>query len=542
MLPVGDRAAKGRWTRLRAVRPYAGSRSTCHTGDTARREDPGVDDEVDEPMRGIEQVSRVAGAAWGHLVGDAVGVPYEFRSAASIDDVELGARGTHGQPPGTWSDDGALMLALLDSLLEAGFDPEDQGRRALAWQHEGAYTPDGDGMFDIGVATRAALRALADGSPAIDAGPAHERSSGNGSLMRVLPIALLGRDDHDEDLVERAHLASRVTHGHPRCQVACAAYVLVVARLLRGSRRSPALRDTLRVLRRIYARGAEHASHRAALDELETFEGASGSGFVVDSFWSAWDAFNRADTYADAIRAAVRLGNDTDTTAAIAGGLAGAYWGWDSIPIDWRRGMRGREVATPLIDRLVARYGAKTSTASPLRYDEIPLDGTTLAGTGGRLGITFLPGKKTDGWTGLHWRDPDLDLEALVGHGVDTLFLLVEDVELERCRVTELPELLRERAPGIELIRHPIRDPRVPRDPASFKVDVRDLCGRIAAGRTIAIACRGGMDRAGMAASCLLTEAGLDARPAIARVQAHRDGAITLAEQQALVRSWHTIA
>lgn len=94
--------------------------------------------------------NRVAGAAWGHLVGDAVGVPYEFLPAEAIGHIEFGATGTHGQPAGTWSDDGVLMLALLDSLLEAGFDPEDQGRRALAWAHDRAYTPDGDVRFDLG--------------------------------------------------------------------------------------------------------------------------------------------------------------------------------------------------------------------------------------------------------------------------------------------------------------------------------------------------------------------------------------------------------
>src|SRR5690348_3916213 len=90
---------------------------------------------------------RVAGAIWGHLVGDAVGVPYEFRNASHIDEVKFGASGTHGQPPGTWSDDGALMLALLDSLLTAGFHTQDQGQRIVAWYRDKAYTPDGDGLF-----------------------------------------------------------------------------------------------------------------------------------------------------------------------------------------------------------------------------------------------------------------------------------------------------------------------------------------------------------------------------------------------------------
>ncbi len=103
-----------------------------------------------------ELADRLAGGVWGHLVGDAVGVPYEFLPAERVDDVVFRGGGIHGQPAGTWSDDGALMLALLDSLLrdrgggEPRFDPHDQARRFMAWEGEGAYTPDGDGRFDIG--------------------------------------------------------------------------------------------------------------------------------------------------------------------------------------------------------------------------------------------------------------------------------------------------------------------------------------------------------------------------------------------------------
>src|SRR5918992_2154466 len=103
--------------------------------------------------------SRLAGGVWGHLVADAVGVPYEFRDASAIGNVDFGARGTHDQPPGTWSDDGALMLVLLDSLLSVGFDTEDQGRRALAWGREGRYAVGGL-VFDIGIATSRALDRL----------------------------------------------------------------------------------------------------------------------------------------------------------------------------------------------------------------------------------------------------------------------------------------------------------------------------------------------------------------------------------------------
>src|SRR5919107_1263868 len=121
--------------------------------------------------------SRLAGAVWGHLIGDAIGVPYEFKKPSQIHSVRFGTAGTHRQPPGTWSDDGALMLATLDSLLSAGFDPEDQGRRYLDWFERGTYTPDGDGQFDVGETTRNALRHLRDGTDAVEAGGRGE--SGN---------------------------------------------------------------------------------------------------------------------------------------------------------------------------------------------------------------------------------------------------------------------------------------------------------------------------------------------------------------------------
>ena len=375
----------------------------------------------------IALASRLAGAVWGHLVGDAVGVPYEFQSGDAIggaEAVRFGATGTYGQPAGTWSDDGALMLALLDSLLEAGFDPEDQGRRALAWRRDCAYTPDMDGSFDIGGTTAAALRALEHGTPAIDAGPTEEHACGNGSLMRIIPLALWGRNMPAAELAEMAHLASRVTHGHPRCQVACAVYCMIVQRLLGGEDRGAVLSPALADARAMYAADGNLVGHLAVLDELEAWTARDGSGYVLDAFWSAWDAFAGATGYENTIRHAVAYGQDTDTTAAIAGGLAGAYWGWQEIPVEWRRGMRGRGVATPLVDRLVGTTGARTSTASPLRVDLLRLSDIDVLERGsGRVGITFLPGKKRDGWTGPHWRDLDVDLARLRELEVDVLFL-----------------------------------------------------------------------------------------------------------------------
>lgn len=312
-------------------------------------------------MSDVPVSERLAGAVWGHLVGDAVGVPYEFLEPADIGTVEMRGGGQWGQSPGTWSDDGALMLATLDSLLAVGFDPEDQGRRFLDWFDRGTYTPDGDGKFDSGGATRQALGRLRAGTPAEQAGGTGEDDLGNGSLMRILPIALVERDVSDAQLVERAHRSSAITHGHPVAQATCALYCLVARRLLAGDAPEAALAVARTTLRALYV---DDEGRLAALDRLEGHTGRAGRGFVADAFWSAWDAFARADTYAEVIERAVRYGHDTDTTACVAGGLAGIRLGLQGIPADWLGAMRGREVAAPLVSRLRA-WGAGLPPTDP---------------------------------------------------------------------------------------------------------------------------------------------------------------------------------
>ena len=299
----------------------------------------------------------VRAAVYGHLVGDAIGVPYEFTQPDPRRAVELRGFGSHHQPPGTWSDDGALMLALLDSLLRAGFDPEDQGRRALAWADAKAYTPDGDGPFDIGGATSASLAQLRAGTPAISAGGTGQRDQGNGSLMRILPLALVDVPEEDEDLVERAHLASRVTHAHPNCQVACALYVLVGRTLVEhpdGDRDAALALATDRLLA-AYDRKPEFASVLRALLAHRSRVKKVGGGWVLDSFWSAWEAFGSGDSYRATIETAVRYGHDTDTTACIAGGLGGIRWGLDEtaggIPTEWLAALRGRNIVEAILGK-----------------------------------------------------------------------------------------------------------------------------------------------------------------------------------------------
>jgi ADP-ribosylglycohydrolase len=184
--------------------------------------------------------------------------------------------------------------------------------------------------------------------------------------MRILPIALSGSGHESRtELARMAATASRVTHNHPTCRAACAVYTLIVDDILRDRDRHELLLSALAEARATFKADAEML---AAIEELERWPDThqpAGRGGALDAFWSAWTAFSSADDYRDAIVRAIRYGNDTDTTAAIAGGLAGAYWGLDAIPADWMAGMREPQLVAPLIDALHVRHGWKTSTSHP---------------------------------------------------------------------------------------------------------------------------------------------------------------------------------
>lgn len=281
---------------------------------------------------GVSQADRRVGGLLGVIVGDAIGVPWEFQPAhtAPRPTPAIGF-GAHHQPPGTWSDDGSMTLALLESMLEVGWDLEDQARRFLAWYEDAQYTSGGV-CFDTGITITHAFRRLRDGVPAAEAGPADDRAQSNGSLMRILPVALLGDGRSDAELVARAEEATRVTHGHPRVAVASAIYTLVARELLAGADPVPALERAQERLRAVYA--ADPARERLIGSCLE-LKVALGGAYVADSLVSALLALQEGADFRDVVETAISYGGDTDTTGAIAGGLAGIRFGARAIPGAW---------------------------------------------------------------------------------------------------------------------------------------------------------------------------------------------------------------
>lgn len=247
---------------------------------------------------------------WGAAVGDALGVPFEFKARDSFTCTGMEGYGTHCQPAGTWSDDTSMLLALCDSIREFGcVVPADIRSKFEDWYYDGAYTPDGE-VFDVGGATS---RAITSGK-----GCTGERDNGNGSLMRTAPLACTDATD------DEIRAVSAITHANPTSTEPCVEFVHWVRR---------ALAHPLETKRDI-------TEEYGAIPREDIRSG----GYVVHTYEAALWCVATTDNYRDCVLEAVNLGSDTDTTACVAGALAGAIYGREAIPPEWMDAMRGREV------------------------------------------------------------------------------------------------------------------------------------------------------------------------------------------------------
>ncbi|WP_224788609.1 ADP-ribosylglycohydrolase family protein [Pandoraea terrae] len=307
------------------------------------------------------QFSAEVGGLIGLLIGDACGVSFEFCPADQIpprDQIDMvppvGFPRSHPSVPvGTWSDDSAQALCLLASLVDCGeFSLPDFAERLLQWMEWGYMAVDG-AVFDVGNQTREALDRLREGVPPDESGGETVLDNGNGSLMRVLPLALW-HSGTDEALVHDAHLQSVPTHRHPRSMVACAYYCLV-ARAYLAKVSEPWWWADHR-LERIYSDWRDQPLRDSFLFELDVLRRfpvtnkPRGTGYVLDTIWSARRALEEA-SFEDVVRTAIMFGNDTDTTSAVSAGLAGIRFGLEGIPARWLRQLRGVELIKPLVDR-----------------------------------------------------------------------------------------------------------------------------------------------------------------------------------------------
>ena len=288
----------------------------------------------------------------GAVVGDALGVPVEFNSREALRKspvVDMMGYGTYDQPPGTWSDDSSMILATLASL-QKGYDPEDMMKRFANWMVHGQYTPYGE-AFDVGNGTKNAIvRYLMDGNSEHCGGDA-VWENGNGSLMRILPAALYcverAHDYHItwEMAFRLIHRVSGLTHRHLRSQIACGIYMMICNRLLFTDLELKhsimlGVNDAFLFYEKLET-NAKELSFYHRLKDVESFAALpetsiKSSGYVVDTLEAALWCLLNTSSYEECVLKAVNLGEDTDTVASIAGGLAGLYYGYDQIPEAWK--------------------------------------------------------------------------------------------------------------------------------------------------------------------------------------------------------------
>lgn len=445
---------------------------------------------------------RVVGAFIGLAAGDALGVPVEFepRSAREADPVRgMRGGGTWRLEPGTWSDDTSLALCLAESIVEKGFDPEDSGRRSLAWLDRGLWTAKGE-AFDVGGATRAALSRIRSGLPAVLAGGRGENDNGNGSLMRILPASLWLSSLPEPARFRAIAAYSATTHGHPRSMLACWLHCLVAGRLLRGEAPAKAYVHAMEEARSLLpglpsSARAEAGAYARVLDGSLAQAPASsirGSGYVLHCLEASLWCLATTRDFASCVLAAVNLGEDADTTGAVAGGLAGLAYGRPSINADWAATL----ARTAEIEALAARLAALIEAPAPLPRSYWVLPGKLLAGG--------YPGRASGGRPG----DAGADLGKILGSGVGAFVDLTEaGEEPGKPSYGALIERKASTPGAAERRSAPMRDMSAGR--TEVERALGELDALLASGRTVYLHCLGGLGRTGTVVGAYLAEKGL---------------------------------
>lgn len=296
----------------------------------------------------------------GLVVGDALGVPVQFMERDEIKDRIAGpvtgmeAGGVYKMPKGTWSDDSSMALCTLDSILECGtLDPVEVMLKFVRWEVKGEYTPFGK-AFDQGNTCSGAIYDFIQERDVETCGRTGEYANGNGALMRILPVCLYYYDrqskitaDITQEAINGLDVISGLTHNHTRSKMACGLYYFIIKEVLSGLEQDADLKQLiqngLNKGFQFYGSNTENLKEIAFygrlfnMDELEKVPEAEivSSGYVVASLEAAIWCLITTDSYRECLLKAVNLGDDTDTIAAIAGGIAGLYYGYDEIPEDW---------------------------------------------------------------------------------------------------------------------------------------------------------------------------------------------------------------
>lgn len=278
----------------------------------------------------------------GHAIGDAMGVPTEFcireKLLAHPVTEMIGSEKT-GQPAGSWSDDTSMELATMVSLTEIGkFDYDDIMSRWVSWIENNEYTSSGK-VFDVGRTCLGAIRKFSTGTPALECGINDIRFNGNGSIMRMGPIALYAYTKRlkDADIKKIVNEVSSLTHPHEIARLGCYIYVKYLIYLLRGDTKEEAYIKIQKSDYKDYSDEALEKYQRILKGDIKSLKlrDIKSSVYVVDTLECALWILLNADNFRDVIIASTNIGQDTDTIGGVAGACAGVIYGIDAIPKEW---------------------------------------------------------------------------------------------------------------------------------------------------------------------------------------------------------------
>jgi ADP-ribosylglycohydrolase len=307
----------------------------------------------------IKKIERYRGCLLGLAIGDALGTTLEFKPPGSFTPItDMIGGGPFNLAPGQWTDDTSMALCLAESLIECkGFDPKDQMERYIRWWKEGHLSSTG-ACFDIGNTTRTALSAfLKTGNPF--SGPTDSRSAGNGSLMRLAPLPMFYAA-HPEEAIERSGESSKTTHGAPVAVDACCYFGALIVGALKGEDKETILTDH-------YCPDPGYWQEKPLAPEIAEIAAGSfkykhppeirGSGYVVQSLEAALWAFHNSESFQEGCLMAVNLGDDADTTGAIYGQLAGAYYGQEQISNAWMSILHEKDILQKYAEMIYVAMG-----------------------------------------------------------------------------------------------------------------------------------------------------------------------------------------
>ena len=303
---------------------------------------------------------KIKSVLFGVAVGDALGVPVEFMSRQAISKnpiTDMIGYGTYNLPPGTWSDDSSLTFCLAEALTQ-DFDLNIVGKNFVNWVHKNYWTPRGH-VFDIGIATRQAIARLAKGERPDLAGEFDVSSNGNGSLMRISPLLFYLLDKPINERYEITKLVSSITHRHIRSVIACFYYLEFAKQLFEQKNKFEIYQNLQTKITTLLEIMSVESTEISIFDrllkhniyELEE-ENIFSSGYVLHTLEASIWCLLSTKNYEDAVLKAVNLGEDTDTTGAVTGGLAGLLYGFDNIPTNWLKQIAKYDEIENLTDRL----------------------------------------------------------------------------------------------------------------------------------------------------------------------------------------------